>query len=108
MDNSAQEPTIRGDFFPPEINGRRVISIDGGGSNGVVTGMGEELYSGSATGTRTWSGSGSDQWGAATLAWLYGDGIEGLPAKDVSENAVECQSWHQVIGAEDALKIGGC
>lgn len=108
MDSDTNEPTIRGDFFASNIRGRRVLSTSGGGSNGVVTGIGEEMSDGAAVGTRTWSGSASDQWGALSIAWLHGAGIEGLPAKDISSNATNCEAWHQIIGAEDQLKIGGC
>lgn len=108
MDSDTQEPFVRADYFALNIRGRRILSSSGGGSNGIVTGTGEESLDGGASGTRTWfSGSGSDQWGAATLSFLGGDGIEGFPAHDLSPAQIAGDTWHKVIGAEDTLRAGG-
>lgn len=101
-----QQPTIKGDFFAPNIRGRRVLQ-DRNSFNGCVVGIGEEALDGAATGTRTWSGAASDEWGALTATWNFGDGIEGLPATDYSNNKLHGETWHQVIGAEDVFRVGG-
>ncbi len=107
IDGVDPEPPVRGDFFPSDVRGRRVLG-DRDTPNGNTLGIGEELRAAEAPGTRDWGPDVSDQWGAATLTFLYGDGNEGLPAKDFSSAKDHGESWHQVVGVKDTLKVGGC
>lgn len=103
MDSNTQMPTIRGDFGPPGVRIRHVMSANGGGSNGCTVGVGEEMTGTAATGTRTWNGVGSDQWVAIRVQFPYGDGIEGLPVKDESNAQGHGETFFAVVGAEDTL-----
>lgn len=101
MDNSAQQPSISWTYYPPNARGRVVISDSNGTENGAVLGVAEESLSGAASGTREFSPVGSDQWGTATLSFLWGDGIEGLPVKDFSLSQDHAESYGGVIGDEE-------
>lgn len=103
MDSNTQMPTIRGDFGPPGVRIRHVMSANGGGSNGLTLGVGEEMWDTTATGTRTWNGNGSDEWAALRIMFPYGDGIEGLPVHDESNAQGHGETFFAVIGAEDTL-----
>ncbi len=100
-----QSPT-RGDLFAPDIRGRRIIG-DRNGPNGNSVAYGLESRANEAPGTKDWSLSTSDQWGAFSASHAYGDGNEGLPGKDSSPSQAHGESWHQVIGCEDTLRTGG-
>lgn len=100
-----QSPT-RGDQFPPDVRGRRILG-DRNTHNGNTAAYGLELRANEAPGTRDWNNSVSDQWGALSASHLGGDGNEGLPGKDFSPALSHGESWHQVIGHEDTLRAGG-
>lgn len=100
-----QSPT-RGDLFAPDIRGRRILG-DRNSSNGNSVAYGIEFRANEAPGTRDWNLSVSDQNGALSASHLGGDGNEGLPGKDFSPALSHGESWHQVLGHEDTLRVGG-
>ena len=112
VDDSANIPTPRADFYPTDLAaGRRVQGIQGGGSNGIVLSVGEHHHDDTATGTQTFNSATTDEWGSASLSWTLSrsTGIEGLPAKDISLHAAHAPVQERgIIGGADQLKIGGC
>lgn len=106
IDNEAVIPTIPRDLFPIGIRRRAVLAIGNGSENGIVLAIGEESNDGAATGAKTWSPSASEEWGGATVTWLHGDGLEGLPVRDVSPAKADGETWGSVVGAFDISE--GC
>lgn len=99
------QPSPSRSMYPDNVRGRRTFEFDGGSGNGATIGVAEEHWDATATGTRTWTLDASDQWGAATITFLGGDGKEGLPIKDVSNAKGHAETWGTVVGAEDELRV---
>lgn len=104
-DNFAVKPTIQHDFGSTDIAAiRHVLSANFTGQNGFVLGVGYEMWDASATGTRTWNASASEEWLALSIAFPFGDGREGLPVKEESVTQAHGQVWNRVVGDTDELE----
>lgn len=106
-DNDVQAPNRWWDAFPGDLKALSSNIESGGGSNGGGLYIGIESWDDTATGAKSWTIDASDEWGGITIGFPYGDGIEGLPLKDVSDAQVHAVSYGHVVMAVDELTVGG-
>lgn len=101
-------PTVPPDFYPSDLRGRAVLTVDGVGNGGTL-GIGEEHRAGGvSTGTKAWALTASEQWAAATLAWELdpNSGDEGLPVKDLGPDSDHGEIWQKVVSRDNELAVG--
>ena len=106
-DNDVQAPNRWWDAFPGDLKALSSNIASGGGSNGGGLYVGIESWDDTATGAKSWGIDASDEWGGITIGFPYGDGIEGLPLKDVSNAQVHAISYGHVVMELDELNVGG-
>lgn len=107
FDNSAQILTPSWGMFPTNIRGVQVRTDSNGSENGGGLVVGFEAWNATATGTRTFTIGGSDEWGCITIAFPAGDGIEGAPAKDLSNAQAHAEQVVRVVTELDELELAG-
>lgn len=86
--------------FPTGVNGRKTIEATGTG-NGCSMLVATELVDAGATGTRTFTFTGSEQWGALSIAFLAGQGATDAYIKDLTDNAAPFMIQSAPIFKED-------
>ncbi len=106
IDSDTTKPTQETEFCPVGLNADVVISDSNGSSNGGVLGVSMEQWDATATGTRVFRPTASDQWAALSIGFPYGKGQELPILRDDSVHGNHgTTTLRPLVGAEDDLDV---